>query len=66
VGYQLGRLIGILLVPVLLLAVIGFIQFWRTRDREQALRTALSWWAILLAFACFFLSIFAQAAQRLP
>jgi nitric oxide reductase large subunit len=65
-GYQLGRLVGMLLVPLLLLGVIGFVQYVRTGDREQALRTAVSWWAIVLAVGCFFLGVVAQAVQRLP
>ena len=65
-GYQLGRLVGMLLVPLFLLGVIGFIQYVRTGDKQHALRTALSWWALILAGGCLFLGVMAQAVQRLP
>lgn len=65
-GYAIGRLIGTLLVPVLLLLLIGLIYYWRTRDRSQAIRVMLSWWALALAFICLFLGMLGQAIQRMP
>jgi hypothetical protein len=65
-GYAIGRLVGFLLVPLLLMAVIGLVHYWRTRDSSQALRMALSWWAITLALVCLALGIVAQATQQAP
>jgi len=65
-GYEIGRLVGFLLVPLLLLAIIGLIHYWRTRDKSQAIQMALSWWAIGLALGCLLLGIASQATQQVP
>jgi hypothetical protein len=62
-GYQLGRLIGFFLVPLLLLGAIALIQYWRTRDSQAAMRSMVSWWAIGLALACLLLGIVGQAVR---
>jgi hypothetical protein len=65
-GYMLGRIVGILLFPVLILGIIVLVQWVRTRDRQAALRTATAWWALLTAFACTILGVLGSALQRVP
>jgi|GEM_PF-6901802 len=64
VAEQLGALVGWFLVPLLILLVIGLIEYLRTGERDQAQRVAFSWWAIALAIGFFLLSLVARFVQR--
>ncbi len=65
-GYAIGRLIGFFLVPVLLLALLGAIQYARTRDRASVTRTVVSWWALTLVAACLVVGLVAQFVAQIP
>lgn len=62
---QLGALVGWLLMPVLLLLLLGLIQFLRTGDMDAARQTATSWWALLLAVIFFLLSLVSRFVQTM-
>lgn len=62
-GYLLGRILAYFVLPLLILAIVGAVQYFRTRDKSAALRTALSWWAILLAGLCFLVQLLSQLAK---
>lgn len=68
IGYIVGRLLCLGLVFIFSLLVIGVVQYARTHDRNQALRTALSWWALalglFLAGCCCVLSSLGQFTQQ--
>lgn len=65
IGYTIGRFVGCLIFPILILGIIALIQFVRTRDRQAAVRAATTWWALLAAFACAGLGLFGIAVQNL-
>jgi hypothetical protein len=65
VAEQLGALVGWLLMPVLLLLLIGLIQYLRTGDMDAARQTATSWWALLLAVVFFLFSLVSRFVQTL-
>ncbi len=65
-GYEIGRLIGLLAVPVLILVLLGVIQYLRTRDRTRVLHLLVSWWVLALAAVCLVMGIVAQFVERIP
>ena len=64
-GYLIGRVVGVCLFPLLMLAIIGLVQYVRTRDSAAARRVMRSWWALLLVFACYIVTLLGQLAQNL-
>ncbi|MFN8487649.1 MAG: hypothetical protein U0350_08670 [Caldilineaceae bacterium] len=61
---QLGAFFGILSIPLLLLGLIGLVQWLRTGDRRAAQRAMRAWWAIGAALALLLLSLVARFVQN--
>ncbi|MCE7980713.1 MAG: hypothetical protein DYG89_05930 [Caldilinea sp. CFX5] len=61
---ELGALIGFLLVPILILLLIGGVQFLRTGDAQAARAAATAPWALALAALFLVLSLIGRFAQN--
>lgn len=64
-GYLLGRVVGVCLFPLLVLAIIGLVQYARTRDWAASRRVMRSWWALALLLLCYVVTLLGQLAQNL-
>ena len=62
-GLQIGKIIGTLLFPVLVIAVVGLIQFIRTKDIQTAIKSMMSTKTIGLAVLLLMLGIIGRAVQ---
>ena len=62
-GLQIGKIIGTLLFPVLVIAIVGIIAFVRTRNKQIAIKSMMSEKTIGLAVLLLILGIFGRAIQ---
>ena len=61
---QFGAFVGFLLIPVLILLIIGGVQFLRTGDPQAARAAATAPWALALAALFLVLSLLGRFAQN--
>ena len=49
IGYGIGRVVGILLPPLVVMAAVYGVQYFRTGSREAARRASASRWTLTAA-----------------
>ena len=60
-----GRLVGLMLVPILIMAVVGMVYQRVTRPRFTFRQAMFRWWVILLGLVILLVGICGQLVNRL-
>ncbi|MBA3947646.1 MAG: hypothetical protein H0X37_24210 [Herpetosiphonaceae bacterium] len=59
-GEFLGRLVGAILVPFIVMALVGAVYYRVTRPRFTFRQAVLRWWVILIGVVIFLLGVCGQ------
>lgn len=63
-GYIIGRVVGLIIFPLLIMGIVGLFQYARTKDKHRARRAMFSWWSIGLGIVFLVLGLVGQMVNN--